>query len=337
MHPDNRLPLLKRALAMLVNELDARDRVAMVVYAGASGLVLPPTRGNHTAEILEAIGRLEAGGSTNGAAGLELAYRIAKEAFVAGGQNRIVLATDGDFNVGMTSEQALERAIAEHAKSGVYLSVLGFGKGNLKDSMMEKLADRGNGNYAYIDTLEEARKVLVEQMTGTLITIAKDVKLQVELDPKRVRSYRQIGYEDRLLRNEDFANDKVDAGDIGAGHTVTALYELEPVGAARAGESLGTVRVRYKPLSMERSLLTSSTIVESGASYAQASGEFKFAAAVAEYGMLLEDSPNRGDATWADALALAHAGRGDDPHGYRGEFIQLAELAARLQKAQARR
>jgi Ca-activated chloride channel family protein len=352
MMPDNKLPLLKRSLALLIDTLDQRDQVAMVVYAGASGVVLPPTRGDHKDKILAALERLEAGGSTNGAAGIELAYRLAAENFVRGGSNRVILATDGDFNVGVTSEGSLVRLIQEKAKSGVFLSVLGFGMGNVKDSTMEKLADKGNGNYAYIDTLQEGRKVLVEQMTGTLITVAKDVKLQIEFNPAQVKAYRQIGYENRQLRTEDFNNDRIDAGDIGAGHTVTALYELVPVGveialpkvdalkyaapaepSRAATHELATVKIRYKPPTGDSSRLSSFPVAAAKQSWTNASGDFRFAAAVAEVGMLLRGSNHRGAATWIQAIDLGRAARGDDSQGHRVELLALAEQAARLSSA----
>ncbi len=350
MMPDNRLPLLKRGLRMLVESLDARDHVSMVVYAGSSGMVLPPTSGDQHATILAALDKLEAGGSTNGAAGIRLAYELASKQFITGGSNRVVLATDGDFNVGTTSEGELVRLIEKEAKSGVYLSVLGFGKGNLKDSTMEKLADRGNGNYAYVDTLQEARKVLVEQMTGTLITVAKDVKLQIEFNPNLVAAYRQIGYEDRQLRDEDFRYDKFDAGDIGAGHTVTALFEVVPVGvpnklavvdplkyrapaplvAGTDPNELATVKIRYKPPAGDVSTVSSFTVKNDSRSWNQASVDYRFAAAVAEMGMLLRGSKNRAGATWASELALARSAVGEDRDGYRAEMIRLSEEASKL-------
>jgi Ca-activated chloride channel family protein len=337
MMPDNKLPLLKRSLALLVETLDARDQVSMVVYAGTSGVVLPPTRGDEQAKIHAALDRLEAGGSTNGGQGIELAYRLASQHFIRGGSNRVILATDGDFNVGITNESELVRLIQAKAKTGVFLSVLGFGMGNTKDSTMEKLADKGNGNYAYIDTLQEGRKVLVEQMTGTLITIAKDVKLQVAFDPTRVKAYRQVGYENRQLRAEDFANDKIDAGEIGAGHTVTALYELDPVEGGPAGE-LATVKIRFKPPAGDTSRLSSFPVNDARASFANASVDFKLAASVAEFGMLLRSSKHRGSASWNQVLELARAGQGSsDPNGHRAELLSLAERAARLYSASARR
>ncbi len=351
MMPDNKLPLLKRSLAMLVRSLDERDHVSMVVYAGTSGVVLPPTRGDQQTTILAALERLEAGGSTNGAQGIQLAYRLASKNFVKNGSNRVILATDGDFNVGVTDEGSLVRLIEEKRDAGVYLSVLGFGMGNVKDSTMEKLADKGNGNYAYIDTLQEGRKVLVEQMTGTLITIAKDVKLQIEFNPALVKAYRQVGYENRQLRDEDFNNDKIDAGDIGAGHTVTALYEIVPVGVeidlpkvdplkyrvtaptvTTGGSELCTVKIRYKPPAGETSQLSSFVVADDARTFNSASTDFKLAAAAAEFGMLLRASKHSGSTTWKQELELARAGRGEDPHGYRAELIQLSELAEHLRR-----
>jgi Ca-activated chloride channel homolog len=349
MNAPNRLPLLKQALGLLVEQLGERDRVAIVVYAGASGLVLPPTR-DHQA-VLAALERLEAGGSTNGGQGIELAYRVAQESFVQGGNNRVILATDGDFNVGTTSQGALTRLVEEKARGGVFLSVLGFGMGNYKDATLEKLASHGNGNYAYIDTLQEARKVLVEQMTGTLFTIAKDVKIQVELNPAEVAGYRLIGYENRLLAAQDFNDDRKDAGEIGAGHTVTALYEVVPAGkpvpgaatvdplryqsaagdtpAAGSGELL-TVKLRYKQPEGEVSQLLELPVRDAGLSYEQASADLKFAAAVAAFGMLLRDSPYRGTASFDGALELAEEGRGADPGGYRSELLELIRVAKGL-------
>src|SRR5437867_4345825 len=237
MTPPERLPLIKQSMRLLVEKLTENDRVAIVVYAGASGLALPSTPGNQKEKILSALESLEPGGSTNGAEGIQLAYKVAADNFIKGGVNRVILATDGDFNVGVTNQGDLIRLIEEKAKTGVFLSVLGVGTDNLKDSTMQKLADKGNGNYAYLDSLDEARKVLVQQVNGTLMTIAKDVKIQVEFNPARVASYRLIGYEKRMLRKEDFNNDKVDAGEIGAGHTVTALYEIVPAGTGAADPS----------------------------------------------------------------------------------------------------
>lgn len=352
MDSENKLPLLTRSLALLARSLDARDRVAIVVYAGSSGVVLPPTRGDQTGIILGALAALQAGGSTNGASGIELAYELAAKNFIRGGANRVILATDGDFNVGVTSEGELTRLIENKARQGVFLSVLGFGMGNYKDSTMEKLADRGNGNYAYIDTLKEAHKVLVQELSGTLVTVAKDVKLQIEFNPAKVRAYRQVGYENRQLRDEDFGNDKVDAGEIGAGHTMTALYEVVPVGvpidlpsmepfkyrapvppsAPQSGE-LATLKIRYKSPTADNSQLSAFPITDSSLSWKEASADFQFASAVAEFGMLLRGSQQRGSASWQSVLELGRRGRGADPHGYRAEMVQLVELAARLSES----
>jgi Ca-activated chloride channel family protein len=345
-----KLPLLKSALRRLVDQLGENDRLAIVVYAGSSGLVLPPTSGLYKETILAALDQLQAGGSTNGAAGIQLAYDVARDKFIKGGTNRVLLCTDGDFNVGVTDQGSLTRLIEEEAKSGVFLSVLGFGTGNLKDSTMEKLADRGNGNYAYIDTASEARKVLVEQLGGTLVTIAKDVKLQLEFNPRRVASYRLIGYENRVLRAEDFNDDQKDAGEIGAGHTVTALYELVPAGGeapatkvdalkyqrtgeateAAASDELLTLKLRFKQPAGDASELIDLAVQDSKQSDAQASEDFRFAVSVAGFGLLLRGSQFKGDLTWGAVLELATASRGADAHGYRAEFIELVKKARML-------
>jgi len=350
MQPPNKLPLIKRGLPLLVEKLTENDRVAIVVYAGASGLALPSTSCDHKAKILAALENLEAGGSTNGGAGIQLAYDTAIANFIKGGTNRVILATDGDFNVGVTNQGELTRLIEEKAKSGVFLSVLGFGMGNYKDSTLEKLADKGNGNYAYVDSLQEARKVLVEEMGGTLITIAKDVKIQVEFNPALVGAYRLIGYENRILRAEDFNDDTKDAGEIGAGHTVTALYEVVPAGkegalpgidalkyqkpieAARESKSgeLLTLKLRYKEPDAETSKLLQFPVSDSGTGWAQASRDFKFASAVAALGMILRDSPYKGNATVGSVLELAAAGKGEDKQGYRAEFIELVRMVRGL-------
>ena len=293
---------------------------------------------------------VEAGGSTNGASGIQLAYDTAIANFIKGGTNRVILATDGDFNVGVTNQGDLIRLIEEKARSGVFLSVLGFGMGNYKDSTLEKLADKGNGNYAYVDSLQEARKVLVEQMGGTLITIAKDVKIQVEFNPALVGAYRLIGYENRILRAEDFNDDTKDAGEIGAGHTVTALYEVVPAGKegalpgvdalkyqkpvdttrqSKSGELLN-LKLRYKEPDADTSKLLQFPVTDRGTSLAQASRDFKFASAVAALGMILRDSPYKGNATLGSVLELAEAGKGDDKQGYRAEFIELTRQARDL-------
>jgi len=350
MMPSDKLPLVKTAMRMLVDTLTERDRIAIVVYAGASGVVLPSTTGDRKDRIHEAIARLEAGGSTNGGAGITLAYQIAQEQFVKKGINRVILATDGDFNVGVTNQGDLTRLIEEKRESGIFLSVLGVGTGNVKDSTMEKLADKGNGNYAYLDSLHEARKVLVHEAGATLVTVAKDVKIQVEFNPVNVAGYRLIGYENRVLRNEDFNNDRKDAGEIGAGHTVTALYEIVPIGvpldvpgvdplkyqrpAPRpqdgiARDELMTVKLRYKAPDGDTSKLISVPLKNRAG---ELSPNVGFAAAVAEFGMLLRKSEHRGSATFSDAVALAQKFRGADPDGYRAEFVRLVELAEALRR-----
>jgi Ca-activated chloride channel homolog len=346
----NKLPLVQQSLRLLVEQLTPRDRVALVVYAGAAGLVLPSTAGDQQAAIAAAIDCLEAGGSTNGGEGIELAYAEAARRFVKGGVNRVILATDGDFNVGVTDEGGLVRLIEEKAKSGVFLSVLGYGMDNLKDSTMESLADKGNGNYAYIDSLREAKKALVEQMAGTLVTVAKDAKVQVEFNPALVRAYRLLGYENRLLRPEDFKDDAKDAGEVGAGHTVTALYEIVPASRAWSGPQVDPLRyvapgqltdaarsdellrlkIRYKEPEGRKSRQQQWTLVDRGQGLSAASGDFRFAAAVASFGMLLRDSADKGAATYESVLDLATGGRGDDAAGYRAEFIELVEKARRL-------
>jgi Ca-activated chloride channel family protein len=347
MTPPDKLPLVKTAMRMLVDTLTPADRVAIVVYAGASGLVLPSTPGNRKPEIQRAIAELRPGGSTNGAAGIQLAYDTAAQGFIRNGINRVILATDGDFNVGVTSQGELIRLIEEKRERGIFLSVLGVGTGNLKDSTMEKLADRGNGNYAYLDSLHEARRVLIAEAGATLATVAKDVKIQVEFNPRAVGAYKLIGYENRILQHRDFNDDKKDAGEIGAGHTVTALYEIVPPGepiefgsvdplkyqdrtqpssAAKSGE-LMTVKLRYKQPDGDVSKLISRAVQDRAGAMTPNVG---FAAAVAEFGMLLRKSEFKGGSSWASAQELARKHRGDDPDGYRAEFIRLIELAAAL-------
>ena len=350
MNEPRKLPLLKTALNMLVEQLSSRDRVAIVVYAGSSGLVLPSTSGDRKGEIFSALDNLAAGGSTNGGAGIRLAYRIAQDNFIEGGTNRVILATDGDFNVGVTDESELVRLIEERRRGGVHLSVLGFGTGNVNDSVMEKLADKGDGNYAYIDTSAEARKVLGEQLSGTLLTIAKDVKIQVEFNPRQVAGYRLIGYENRLLGAEDFNDDAKDAGEIGAGHSVTALYEIVPAGqrvessgvdklkyqtpiapteGANSREML-TIKLRYKEPDGNESRLLSVGVAGAPAPLESASENFRFSTAVAAFGMLLRDSKYRGDASYEEVLQLARASTGADLRGHRTEFVQLVESARAL-------
>jgi Ca-activated chloride channel homolog len=351
MNEPNKLPLVKRSLALLVDQLTERDRVAMVVYAGAAGLVLPPTSGDQKGALHGAIERLQAGGSTNGGQGIQLAYDLAARNFIRGGVNRVILATDGDFNVGVTDEGSLVRLIEQKAKTGVFLSVFGFGTGNYQDDRMESLADKGNGNYGYIDTLNEARKALVEQTQSTLVTVAKDVKIQVEFNPARVQSYRLLGYENRLLRPEDFKDDTKDAGEVGAGHAVTALYELVPVGAApqggeadplvyqdrgrltsaaRSGE-LARLKLRYKEPEGQRSQAREWTLGDDGAAWEAASTDFKHAAAVAGFAMLLQGSAHQGQLTIDDVLRLGEEGLGPDRFGYRAEFLGLVRKVKGLQ------
>jgi Ca-activated chloride channel family protein len=359
MTPAERLPLVKQAMRLLVEKLTEKDRVAIVIYAGGSGLALPSTTGDRKETILRALEELKAGGSTNGAEGIELAYKVAADNFIKGGVNRVILATDGDFNIGVTNQGDLIRLIEKKAKSGVFLSVLGVGTDNLKDSTMQKLADKGNGNYAYLDSIDEARKVLVQQVNGTLMTIAKDVKIQVEFNPVRVASYRLIGYEKRMLRKEDFNNDKVDAGEIGAGHTVTALYEIVPAGSGATDPSASipavdplkyqgpnpaavtttqsalsqemvTVKLRFKKPEGDTSELTERSFVDNGSKFENAAPDLKFAAAVAEFGMILRDSQYKGKGTIGAVIEWAQEGKGRDAAGYRAGFIDLARKAQTL-------
>ena len=344
-----KLPLVKRAFRALVQKLRPDDRVAIVVYAGAAGLVLPSTPGSRKEEILDAIDRLEAGGSTAGGAGLRLAYDVAKEHFLPKGNNRVILATDGDFNVGVSSDAEMIRLVERRREEGTFLTVLGFGTGNLKDTKMEQMADHGNGHYAYIDSFSEARKVFVREFGGTLFTVAKDVKIQVEFNPARVQAYRLLGYENRLLAREDFADDRKDAGELGAGQSVTALYEVVPVGAeavtladdsltyqhvsvrpsARGSNELLTLRVRYKSPTGSASRLLSRPLVDRGS---RPGDDFRFASAVASFAMLLRDSEHRGDPTFERVIALARGARGADPEGYRSEFVTLVETARDLSR-----
>jgi len=347
-----KLPLLKKAFRMLVQQLDSRDRVAIVVYAGASGVVLPSTRGNNQQAILEALNHLEAGGGTAGAAGIELAYQVAEENFIKEGNNRIILATDGDFNIGQSSDAALKEMIEEKRDKGIFLSVLGFGMGNYKDNKMEILADHGNGNYAYIDNLREAKKVLVEGLTGTIFTIAKDVKIQIEFNPAHVKAYRLIGYENRKLKNDDFNNDKKDAGELGAGHTVTALYEIIPADseetlasttdelkyqnrtlsdAAKNDPDWMTVKLRYKQPNADKSQLIVQTCRDENLTWNSSSENFRFSAAVASFGLLLRDSQYKGNLDYKTVAKWIRYNRGKDEHGYRSELLGLVELAETLE------
>jgi Ca-activated chloride channel family protein len=349
MSSSNKLPLLKKSLRMLINQMRPEDNISIVVYASASGLVLPPTSGKHKVEILEALEALNAGGSTAGGAGIQLAYATALKHFDKGANNRVILATDGDFNVGVSSQQALIDLIEEKREDGIFLTVLGFGTGNYQDGKMEQLANHGNGNYAYIDNLMEAQKVLVNEMGANLHTVAKDTKFQIEFNPEHVLAYRLIGYENRQLNDEDFNDDTKDAGDVGSGHSVTALYELIPTGAshtaitpdvdslryqkaatttaANSGE-LATLKLRYKEPDKRRSQLEVHTI--GAENNIQENTDFDFVCAVLQLGMLLRDSEFKGSSNYESTITLAKAGKGHDPYGYRGEFIRLAELARDL-------
>jgi Ca-activated chloride channel family protein len=329
MQSQERLPLLQSALHVLVDQLRAEDRVSIVVYAGAAGLVLPSTSGADKAAIFAAIDRLQAGGSTAGAEGIDLAYKIAKENFVADGNNRVILATDGDFNVGTYDILELQKLIEEKRKTGVFLSVIGVGDdGN--DELMETLADNGNGTYAFLDSQREAERVFRDELTGTLVTIAKDVKVQIEFDPAAVASYRQIGYENRALANKDFDDDTKDAGELGAGHSVTALFEIVP--AAQSSGKIATVRLRYKEPNGAKSTPIETSIVDEGRSAYEASPDMQFAAAIAQFGMLLRHSQDKGSASWDDVLQLARIARGADLDGTREEFVRIAEGARSLDR-----
>ncbi len=368
MNEPNKLPLLVEGMKQLTRELGENDRVAIVVYASSEGLALDSTLGTDQSKILAALDQLRAGGSTAGGAGIQLAYQVAQKNFIKGAGNRVILCTDGDFNVGVTSPAELERLAETNAKeTGVFLTVLGFGRGNLNDAMMEQVADKGNGNYHYIDTHREAKKVLVEEMTATLVAIAKDVKIQVEFNPAQVAGYRLIGYENRVLAAEDFNDDKKDAGEIGAGHTVTALYEIVPAGKpvasapvddlkyapgedplqrsgdpdkdakakttsdADASDELLTLKIRYKAPNGDVSTKLEFPIVDAGQTFAQATDDFKFASAVASFGMLLRNSEHKGNATYAGVIETAAAASKDrDPHGYRQEFVEIVKRAAEL-------
>jgi len=323
MQPPQRLPLLKSAFRLLVEQLRPEDSVAIVVYAGAAGVVLPATSGADKPAILAALDQLQSGGSTAGGAGIELAYKTAEEHFSTTANNRVILATDGDFNVGVTGIDALTKLIEEKRKKGIDLTCIGVGDDNFNDALMESLADKGNGNYYYLDTINEAKKVFVNQLQGTLVAVAKDVKVQLQFDPALVSSYRQIGYEDRALANKDFEDDTKDAGELGCGHSVTALYEIATTGRGRIAE----LRLRYKEPSSDTSQLIATTIADDGKSIYAATPDLQFAAAIAEFGMLLRHSKYRGSATYADVLALARAMRGSDLEGYREEFLRMVETS----------
>ena len=340
----NKLPLLKQSFKLLVNNLRAEDLVSIAVYAGAAGKVLDPTPGNEKKKIIDAIENLNAGGSTAGAHGIELAYELAERSFIKGGNNRVVLATDGDFNVGISDDAELVKLIESKKEKGIFLTVLGYGMGNYKDAKMEKLADKGNGNFAYIDSLLEAKKVLVDQLAGTLFTIAKDVKIQIEFNPAAVSGYRLIGYENRMLAKEDFNNDRKDAGEMGAGHTVTALYEIIPAGSdappvvdelkyqknepvtALSPDETATVKIRYKkPASDKSSLIKKIVNSSSFKNFDSTSSDTRFAVTVAAAGMLLKCSPEKGELNWNFVISSAKKAKGNDDSGYRAEFINMAE------------
>ena len=351
MFDEKKLPLVKASLKLLVDQLREQDRVAIVVYAGAAGLVLPSTDGSNKTKIKDAIEQLSAGGSTAGGQGIKLAYKVAKENFAKEGNNRVILCTDGDFNIGASSDDEMERLIEEERKSGVFLTVLGYGMGNYKDSKMQKLADKGNGNHAYIDGLNEAKKVLVNEFSGTMFTIAKDVKLQIEFNPAKVAGYRLIGYENRILNKEDFNNDKKDAGELGSGHTVTALYEIVPAGVAteflkevddlkyqkskkaktQDGSEIMNIKLRYKDAGSEVSKLIEHPVMDKRVEIENTSDNFRFAAAVAQFGMLLRNSEFKQASSYKSILVLADNAKGKDEEGYRKEFIKLVKKASVLQ------
>lgn len=346
MRSPNKLPLLKKSFRLLTDQLREEDRVAIVVYAGAAGLVLNSTTGDQKEKITDALSKLRAGGSTAGGAGIKLAYKVAMENFIENGNNRVILATDGDFNIGVSSDGAMTRLIEEKRESGVSITCLGFGMGNYKDSKMETIADKGNGNYAYIDNIMEAKKVLVSEMGGTMHTIAKDVKLQIEFNPKKVASYKLIGYENRMLNEEDFNDDTKDAGELGSGHSVTALYEIVPVGVEddntpsvdplryQDNESSGkanskelmTVKFRYKSPKESKSKLITHHLKDRNIDPSKTTDNFMFSAAVAEFGMLLRGSEHKGDASYSQVLTMARKAKGKDEHGYRAEFIRMVEM-----------
>ncbi len=359
MQAPDKLGLIKKSLRLLVNKMGEKDTIALAVYAGAAGLVLEPTAANKKAKILAAIDSLEAGGSTNGEAGIELAYSLAQQQFIKGGINRVIIASDGDMNVGIVNIEALKNLIENKRKSGIALTTLGFGRGNYNDALMEQLADVGNGNAAYIDSLREANKVLVQEMQSTLLTIAKDVKIQIEFNPALVAEYRLIGYQNRLLNREDFTNDKIDAGEIGAGHTVTALYELSLVGGksrmiakrryhtetqvkpvnnnaenlnATNADELAFIKLRYKQPNAERSTEVVQIVHQTDIhrKLSNANEDLRFASAVAGFSELLRGGHHTGDWGYSELLELARQSKGKDPHGYRGEFIGLVELAHSL-------
>lgn len=339
----NKLPLLKSSLKLLLNQLSEKDRIAIVAYAGAAGLVLPSTPATEKETILKALDNIDAGGSTAGGQGIQLAYKIAKQNLIADGNNRVILATDGDFNVGVSSTSELVRTIEEKRKDGIYLTICGFGMGNYKDGRMEQISNAGNGNYYYIDNIQEAKKIFVKEMRATLFTIAKDVKIQLEFNPNKVQAYRLIGYENRLLADEDFNDDTKDAGELGAGHTVTALYEIIPTGvqsnfiknvdklkyqktktsSAANSDEMMSLKLRYKKPNEDKSNLISTVIKESTNTFDKTSNDFQFSASVAAFGMLLRDSEFKGESSYSNVLEWAKNSKGDDKEGYRAEFVKL--------------
>ena len=320
-NPD-RLPLVQAAMRLLVDQLAPTDTISIVVYAGAAGLVLLPTPASQKDVILGALNSLKAGGSTAGGAGIELAYKVATDHFLPNGNNRVILATDGDFNVGVSDMKELTKLIEEKRKSGVYLTCIGVGADNLQDGKIELLADKGNGNYYYLDTIEEAKRVFVTQLTGTLVAVANDVKVQIEFDPALVASYRQIGYENRAMENKDFTDDTKDAGELGSGQSVTALYEIVPRGA---GGQMATVRLRYKDPGASASQELIAAVTDEGKTAYDASPDTQFAAVVAEFGMLLRGSKHKARASYDEVAALARAMRGEDMDGFREELIRLVD------------
>lgn len=353
MDEPNKLPLVQASMNMLVDQLREKDKVAIVVYAGNAGLVLPSTSGVNKVKIKEAIDNLEAGGSTAGGEGIKLAYKIAGENFIKNGNNRIILATDGDFNVGPSSDDELVRMVEKERKSGVFLSVLGYGMGNYKDNKMQQLADKGNGNHSYIDNINEARKVLVSEFGSTLFTIAKDVKIQIEFNPAKVQAYRLVGYENRMLASEDFNDDAKDAGELGSGHTVTALYEVIPVGVkddftklvdplkyqsndkkivSSNTNEIMTIKLRYKKPDEDISKLITHSVIDNHTEMVNTSDNFRFSAAVAEFGLLLRSSEYKQQSTYNQVISLAKAAKGNDDNGYRAEFIRLVQAATSLAK-----
>lgn len=354
MHTQNKLPLVKTAFKLLVDQLREQDKVSIVVYAGAAGLVLPPTSGREKSKIKDALENLSAGGSTAGGEGIKLAYQTALQHFVAGGNNRVIMASDGDFNVGVSGVDELEKLIEEKRQTGVFLSILGFGMGNYKDNRMETLSDKGNGNYAYIDNLLEAQKVFVKEFGGTLFTVAKDVKLQVEFNPAYIQAYRLIGYENRALANEDFKNDAKDAGDMGSGHTVTAIYEVVPrnidspylvdklkyqlnlTSIGSNSNELCTVKMRYKEPDANISQQVEVVVKNEEIPFEKASESFRFAAAVSELGLLLRKSDYKGKASYNNVIEVASKALGKDEEGYRAEFVKLAKTAQLIEQTEAK-